>query len=59
MRVILLLCTVFSLLIIRWSIMGVQTTWPPLLILTSVQSVLMLWLSIASFTKPEYGKTKD
>jgi hypothetical protein len=35
---------------IRWSIVGVQTTWKPLLVITSVQSVLTLALTIYAFT---------
>jgi hypothetical protein len=41
---------------IRWAILGVQTTWKPLLVLASLQSILMIGVTVYSCAR--YEKTK-
>ena len=42
---------------IRWDIIGIQGTWWPLLLLTSVESILLIALTYHSFKK--LGKSKS
>ena len=42
---------------IRWDIIGVQTTWRPLLILTFVENILMIAVTICSFRRSMAPKT--
>jgi hypothetical protein len=38
---------------IRWDIIGVQTTWKPLLVITSAHSILMLVLTVYAGSRRE------
>jgi hypothetical protein len=43
---------------IRWGILGAQTTWKPLLVITSVQSGLLLALTFYTFSEKKNSEAK-